>query len=41
MNDSGVRELLDAAGVDYIIIGALAMAVRGYPRFTDDLDFLT
>lgn len=41
MNDSSVRELLDAAGIEYAVIGAFALAARGQPRATDDLDFLT
>ena len=36
-----VTRVLDAADVSYALIGAHAMAVRGYPRFTVDIDLLT
>jgi hypothetical protein len=36
-----VRAVLDALGATYALIGAHAMAVRGYPRFTVDVDLLT
>lgn len=36
-----VTHLLDAAEVSYALIGAHAMAARGYPRFTIDVDVLT
>lgn len=36
-----VRTILDRHGVRYAVIGAMAMAVRGYPRFTLDFDLLT
>jgi hypothetical protein len=36
-----VTRVLDAAAVPYALIGAHAMAVRGYPRFTVDVDLLT
>jgi hypothetical protein len=36
-----VREILDHLGAQYAVIGAMAMAARGYPRFTLDFDFLT
>ena len=36
-----VTRVLDAAEVSYALIGAHAMAVRGYPRFTVDIDLLT
>ncbi len=36
-----VRRVLDALGASYALIGAHAMAVRGYPRFTVDVDLLT
>lgn len=29
---------LNAAGVDYVVVGAWAMAAHGVPRFTGDLD---
>jgi hypothetical protein len=36
-----VTRVLDAAAVPYALIGAHAMAARGYPRFTIDIDLLT
>jgi len=36
-----VRNLLERAGIRYALIGAAAVAIRGYPRFTQDTDFLT
>ena len=36
-----VRRVLDALGAPYALIGAHAMAARGYPRFTVDVDLLT
>lgn len=36
-----VQRVLDALRVSYALIGAHAMAARGYPRFTADIDFLT
>lgn len=33
-------ELLNSAGVEYLIVGAFAVAWHGYPRFTADIDFL-
>lgn len=36
-----VRRVLDAIAVPYALIGAHAMAARGYPRFTVDVDLLT
>jgi hypothetical protein len=36
-----VKGILDAQGVRYAVIGAMAMAARGYPRFTLDFDLLT
>lgn len=41
MNIEPVHRLLDALGVRYALIGAHAMAARGYPRFTVDVDLLT
>jgi hypothetical protein len=41
MNPEPVRRVLDALGVRYVLIGAHAMAARGYPRFTVDVDLLT
>lgn len=36
-----VTHVLDASAVPYALIGAHAMAARGYPRFTIDVDLLT
>ncbi len=36
-----VQALLDQMGARYALIGAMAMAARGFPRFTLDFDFLT
>lgn len=36
-----VLAALDAVGAAYALIGAHAMAARGYPRFTVDIDLLT
>ena len=36
----GVLGALDSAGVDYALIGALAVAVWGVPRATKDIDLL-
>jgi hypothetical protein len=41
MNIDDVRRALDAIAAPYALIGAHAMAARGYPRFTVDVDFLT
>jgi hypothetical protein len=41
MNLNPVRILLDQLGAPYALIGAHAMAARGYPRFTVDIDLLT
>lgn len=40
MNIEPVRRVLDSMGVRYALIGAHAMAARGYPRFTLDVDLL-
>ncbi len=32
-------ELLNSHGVEYLIVGAFAVAWHGYPRFTADIDF--
>jgi hypothetical protein len=37
---TGVLEALDQAGVDYALVGALAVAVWGAPRATRDIDLL-
>ena len=36
-----MRRLLEAAGIRYALIGGHALAARGYPRFTIDIDLLT
>lgn len=36
-----VLRVLDEMGTSYALIGAHAMAARGYPRFTIDIDILT
>lgn len=41
MTIASVTQILDAAAVTYALIGAHAMAARGYPRFTVDVDLLT
>jgi len=33
-------ELLNSRRVDYIVVGAHAVAFHGHPRFTGDIDFL-
>ncbi len=33
-------ESLNSQGVDYVIVGAYALAFHGRPRFTDDIDIL-
>ena len=33
-------ELLNSNGVEYLIVGAFAVAWHGHPRFTADIDFL-
>lgn len=33
-------ESLNAAEVEYLVVGAFAVAWHGYPRFTADIDFL-
>lgn len=32
-------ELLNANGVEYLIVGGYALMVHGYPRYTGDIDF--
>lgn len=34
-------QLLDANGVEYLVIGGYAVSYHGYPRATDDLDVWT
>lgn len=36
-----IRRILEVLGARYALIGAHAMAARGYPRSTVDVDFLT
>jgi hypothetical protein len=36
----GIIDALDAGGVDYALVGALALAVHGSPRATTDIDLL-
>ena len=33
-------ELLNSSGVEYLVVGAFAVAWHGHPRFTADIDFL-
>jgi hypothetical protein len=33
-------ELLNANGVEYVVVGGFAVAWHGHPRFTADIDFL-
>jgi hypothetical protein len=39
MNAVIVREILVRAKVQFALIGATAVALRGLPRFTQDIDF--
>ena len=32
-------ELLNSTGVEYLVVGAFAVAWHGHPRFTNDIDF--
>ena len=32
-------ELLNSKGVEYLLVGAFAVAWHGHPRFTADIDF--
>lgn len=34
-----VAQVLEAEGVELLVIGAAALAFHGYPRFTQDVDF--
>jgi len=36
-----VQAILDQNRIQYALIGGMAVAARGYPRFTIDFDFLT
>src|ERR671931_515509 len=31
---------LDRHGIDYMVIGAVALMAHGYPRFTEDIDLV-
>jgi len=31
-------ELLNSNGVEYLVVGALALAQHGWPRYTEDTD---
>ena len=31
---------LDELGIDYVVIGAIALLAHGYPRFTEDIDLV-
>ena len=40
--DKNLREfiaLLNAHGVEFLVVGGHAVAFHGYPRFTGDIDF--
>lgn len=41
MNAVLVREILERAGIQFALIGAAAVSLRGHPRFTQDTDFFT
>ncbi len=32
-------QLLNEHNVEYLIVGGFALAIHGYPRFTQDIDF--
>ena len=32
-------ELLNARGVEYLVVGGYALAAHGHPRYTGDIDF--
>ncbi|NRF67394.1 hypothetical protein HLB44_10395 [Aquincola sp. S2] len=32
-------ELLNAEGVEYLVVGGYALAAHGHPRYTGDIDF--
>lgn len=36
----GLIESLNAAEVEYAVCGGIALAIHGYPRFTQDIDLL-
>jgi len=41
MTADDVRAILERNRISYILIGGHAVAARGYPRFTSDVDFMT
>jgi len=41
VNHEGVRQILESLGVQYAVIGAIAVAARGAPRSTFDFDLFT
>ena len=41
MNVEPVRQILESVGAPFCLIGGHALAARGYPRFTVDIDLLT
>jgi hypothetical protein len=41
VNLAPVLRALDAQGIGYALIGGHALAIRGFPRFTVDIDLLT
>jgi hypothetical protein len=41
MNIDSVQHVLDTLQAPYALVGGRAMAARGYPRFTIDIDLLT
>ena len=41
MNIDSVQQVLDSLAARYALVGGRAMAARGYPRFTIDIDLLT
>lgn len=36
----GIVQALDGAGIDYAVVGAVALAIHGMPRTTTDIDIL-
>lgn len=41
MNIEPVLRILDSMGAPFVLVGGHALAARGYPRFTIDVDLLT
>jgi hypothetical protein len=37
---SAFIESLNSSGVEYVVVGAVALAHHGFPRYTGDLDIL-